>query len=300
MHESEIIALFQSNAPALDDCTILTKDEGNPTILWTTDALVEGTHFRLDWSSPEDLAARLVRCNHSDLCSSGAAAGECLLQLGLPANTSDDFLLRLSNALRRELQQIGCKLTGGDTFRAPQLYLALTMMGTAQRPILRSGGKDGDHLYLSGPLGLSLLGMRILESKTQVEPALREKATARFLRAQSRPDWTQVASGDLRVHAALDISDGFLADAPRLAAASDLALHVDLESIPLIAGSPLPLEEALSSGEEFEILFLGEPGLESDYRATRVGTARAEGPSGLFLYRKGQPASVENRTYEHF
>ncbi len=305
--ESDIIALFQTNPQRLDDCAVLPRGPEGGFLLVTTDVLAEETHFRTAWSTPEDLAARLFYCNHSDLCASGAPAPVgCLLQLGLPERPADDFVRRFAAQLRRLLSAHGCPLLGGDTYRSERINLGLTLWGHTSRVIARQGGRPGDTLYVTGPLGLSALGLHLLAEGArpplEAGDELQRSALQRFLRGQSRPDWAALATLDTRVHAALDISDGLRTDAQRLAAASGLHLFVELSAVPLPAEYPLGLSGAVDSGEEFEILFLAEAGLETEYDAIAIGRAEASGSGGrtLTFEQRGRPTELPGVPFRHF
>ena len=331
LSESQIIALFQSNPGALDDCAVLSSsqqlkdtqpnsasDAHARHCLVTTDVMAEGTHFRREWSQPEDLAARLFFSNHSDLCASGASPTECVLQLGFPKDLPDDFVRRFARELLAILGANRCSLLGGDTFLSEHMVLGLTLWGRAPRVLARANGKPGDTLYVSGILGLSALGHRLLEESrneaadrargaaeqpTAASPELTRNALARFRRGQSRPDWANRAAADPRVHAAIDISDGLRTDAGRLAVASGLVLLIHAEKVPLPPGFPLSLADALDSGEEFEILFLGAEGLAEEYGAVAIGMAAPAPQDGSAPVRfevEGRPWHPDGKPYEHF
>ena len=319
--EAQTIALFQLDSGELDDCA--TLDVGNKragsALLVTTDMLVEGTHFKRAWLEPEDLAARLFFCNHSDLCASGAArAAECMLQLGLPQDTSEDFVRRFARKLMALLRQYDCTLLGGDTFRSPHIVLGLTVWGSTKRVLARRDGRPGDTLYVSGPLGLSQLGLCLLEDADLHDAGSAEFASARgkalpaelaaaalnrFRQGQSRPDWAARAAGDPRVHAAIDVSDGLRTDAGRLALASGVLLEIDAGRIPLPPAFPFSFAEAIDSGEEYEILFLGTEGLAEEYGAVAIGRAVAltQGSTpGVTFMHGGRTLQFSRNAYEHF
>ncbi|MCB1173610.1 MAG: thiamine-monophosphate kinase [Leptospiraceae bacterium] len=173
MRESDIIQLFFPDADTrrLDDCAALHVADSGQFQLHTTDSMVAGTHFRLDWSSPADLALKLVHCNLSDILSSGGQARSAFLNLGLPTGIPEDFIVEFARTLVAELERYSIDLAGGDTFRAPALFLSLHMIGCVHpllqaaqpRGIERRGGQPGDFLYLTGTVGRSLAGLQLLE-----------------------------------------------------------------------------------------------------------------------------------------
>ena len=324
MNEREIINLFYSDSKPtqnkvdyLDDCSSLP---GSSKEIVTTDSMVEGVHFRLDWSSPEDLAVKLFQMNMSDIISSGGSAKWCMLTIGLPKNlfygfrsksqsksrpNGEKFLEGLSKTLRQECRRNKCPLIGGDTFRSSVFFLGLTMGGNAQRRISRSGGKAGDHLYLTGHLGLSLAGLQYLKGKIQ----LKNKAPAleRHLRPQARVKWAKTLSMPMmkkKVHAMIDISDGLLANAIHLARASKLEISIQLEDIPLAPelSGKLEVKEAIVSGEELELLFLAEQGLAFPFPCRSIGRAErsSRGKSGVKLFLKNNEIPFPSGSFSHF
>lgn len=290
MKETEIIRLFQNDlVDRLDDCAALPASSAATAItLVTTDSLSEGTHFRRDWSSPEDLAIKLWEANLSDLCVSGARPAWALLNLGLPTPVDETFLRPFAKELRALMDARACRLIGGDTFRTTQMTLTFTLGGPARRVLGRDDGRPGDLLYLTGTIGLALCGYRLLAGEIagttpeSDEPngktgRLIAAARERHLRPRARADWAADLVAEPGVHAAMDLSDGLFQDAPRLARASGVSLEIDLDALPLAAGLAergwVRREEAIYSGEEFEILFLGAPGLNFDFPCRVIGRA---------------------------
>lgn len=287
LSESQIIELFQKDSYLLDDCAAIpTNGEIN---LVSTDSLSEGTHFRRDWSSPEDLAIKLLHVNISDLHSSGAKPSWCFLNLGLPS-IEDDFIRRFARAFREERMACGIDLLGGDTFRSSELQLQLTMGGYAKRHVMRSGGRPGDVLYVTGTFGLSLAGYLHLSGQVDAG-GMASLAVGRHLRPRSHPyvDLTHV-------HAAMDVSDGIAQDSARLAKASRVRLEIDLEKIPVAAGLKITAEEAVVSGEELELLFLAHANF-SDFLAVPIGVARPG--EGCIFMRQGDPVEI-GTGFSHF
>ena len=283
MSEDDIIQLFfpAGRVERLDDCSLIPDPESHIQLI-TTDALVERTHFRLDWSGPEDLAIKLFHVNLSDLISSGGRARWALLSMGVPENIPDDFLRRFAGQLRLECREQKCDLIGGDTYRAPHLHLNLTLGGVLKRsePLVRGGGRPGDVLYVTGDLGRSLAGYRDLimtldlhkEAGVQIQQLCRQ----RHLQPRSRYDIIDELMSKAEIHAMMDISDGLYADAMRLARASDVHLRIEVDKIPVLPEiqKHITAMDAMVSGEELELMFLAPPGLNFPaFRCTAVGEA---------------------------
>ena len=163
--ESRIIRSLNPDSSA-NDCALI--EHGGQAYLYTTDSLAEGTHFRLDWSHPEDIAFKLLHVNLSDLLAAGGEPEFCLLNLGLPEYTDESFIQRFASYFRGLLQEYGCSLVGGDTFRSNGYLFSLTLSGPALYPRFRTASTN-DGLYLSGTVGLSRWGYEILQEEGRSE-----------------------------------------------------------------------------------------------------------------------------------
>ena len=158
--ESRIIRGLNPDLSA-DDCALI--EHGGEPYLYTTDSLAQDTHFRLDWSSPEDIAFKLLHVNLSDLWAAGGMPEFCLLNLGLPDPADEALIQRFSSCFRHLLREHRIALVGGDTFRSIGYLFSLTLFGPALQPRFRRA-QPGDGLFLSGHVGLSQLGYKLLES----------------------------------------------------------------------------------------------------------------------------------------
>ncbi|TGL72364.1 thiamine-phosphate kinase [Leptospira jelokensis] len=298
MKESDIIrSLFGTVPPPEDDCYFLA-----PNRLVTTDSLSEGTHFLHKWSSPAVLAGKLVEVNVSDITASGGIPKECFLNLGLsPTSRKKEWVMAFSKALRSSLHQYGMKLAGGDTFSSPTTQLALTVVGTVKKPWLRSGGKPGDYLYITGDLGQSLLGYHCL--KKNWKEGHYKAAIQRHLLPKSRQS-LQKPLTKYPIHACMDVTDGLIQDAERLAIASKGKLKIQIESLPLhpLAKKVLGMDACLGSGEELELLFLSPKILPPEIQSipvTMIGRLET-GKPGVQFIREGKNYLPNNRGFLHF
>ncbi len=298
MKESDIIrSLFGKTPPPEDDCYYL-----KPGRLVTTDSLSEGTHFLHKWSSPELLAGKLVEVNVSDITASGGVPKECFLNLGLsPTSRKKEWVLAFSKALRSSLLHYGMKLAGGDTFSSPTTQLTLTVVGTVKKPWLRSGGTPGDYLYVTGDLGQSLLGYHALKRRKQ-DPKYKQ-AIQRHLLPKSR-QILQKPLSTYNIHACMDITDGLIQDAERLALASQGNLLIEIDSVPLhpIAIDELGVEACLGSGEELELLFLSPDVLPTEILGipvTMIGQLK-RGKPGVYFQKSKRKYLPKSKGFLHF
>lgn len=252
---------------------------GGEALVLTHDAMVEGVHF-LSGQDPADVAWKLVATNISDLAAKGAEPIGVLL--GYQLGTRD---ARFVEGLAEALDHYGAKLLGGDTTGAngPQ-SLGLTAIGRATvRPVpSRSGAKAGDSIWLTGKLGAAMLGLEALQSGTGDSAAYR--------RPQAR-----LAEGLAlapQVTAMMDVSDGLLLDASRMAKASAATFTIDSAAVP-IAAPEHRRAEALRWGDDYELLFTLPAGIVPAASATRIGEVRDLGPDPLLLDGKSLPAGDE-------
>jgi thiamine-monophosphate kinase len=230
----------------------------------TTDTLVEGVHF-LATDPPEDVAWKLVATNLSDLAAKGAVPAGILLNYPLGDDAFDAAFLR---GLAEVLATFATPLIGGDTVTLPSgapRILTVTAFGTDAAAPPRSGARAGDALWVTGTIGDAGAGLAI---------ALGADGPAELLAAYRRPQ-PRLAEGRIiapRAHAMMDVSDGLLLDAQRMAAASGLAVAIDLATVPLspayraFSGDVLA---AATAGDDYELLFAAPA--EGDFPATRIG-----------------------------
>lgn len=265
-----------------DDCAVL--ELGGEALVLTHDMLVEGLHF-LPGQDPADVAWKLVATNLSDLAAKGAEPLGVLLGYQLGA---DDvrFLLGLGEVL----EHYGVPLLGGDTVgRAGPQVLGLTALGRAtHRPVpSRSGARAGDSLYLTGPVGAAMIGLEALRSGIGDSTAyLRPSA----LLAQGRTLAPQVT-------AMMDVSDGLLLDASRMARASDVTFDIAPAAVPLACPEERR-SEALRWGDDYQLLFTLPAGQEPPITAHRVGRALAASGEPVLLDGIA-PAIGEALGFEH-
>ena len=277
--EAAFIAALRelANNPAArglnDDCAVL--DFGGETLVLTHDMMVEGVHW-LPGQDPADIAWKLVAVNLSDLAAKGAEPLGVLLGYSLGG---DD--LRFIDGLREALEAFSTPLLGGDTVGggAAQAH-GLTALGRATHcPVpSRSGARAGDRVWLTGPLGAAMLGFDAVRCGLD-DPANR--------RAFCRPVPLLAEGRALAplVTAMMDVSDGLLLDASRLAAASGVTLALDRAAIPLAGGVTQAgrADEALRWGDDYQLLFTLPPGTQPPIPASEIGEVREAGTDPLLL-----------------
>ncbi|MGC4250878.1 MAG: thiamine-phosphate kinase [Sphingobium sp.] len=300
--ESRFLTLLRAIAtdPAArglsDDVALL--EIGGARLILTSDTMVEGVHY-LSADPPADIGWKLAAVNLSDLAAKGAKPAACLLGYALSEDESWDaaFLEGLNEALN----YYAMPLLGGDTVkmpsRAPRSY-SLTAIGEAAGPVpARSGARAGDRLYVTGPVGDAGVGLELARASSG--------AAGPLVDAYRRPR-PRLAEGALlapHVHAMMDVSDGLLLDALRMAAASGLAVTID--HIPLSpaleavrGGSTATQIAAARAGDDYELLFALPAAVKPPVRAIPVG--RFSAGAGLTLKIDGAVVPLpESLGWEH-
>jgi thiamine-monophosphate kinase len=253
----------------------------------TQDALVEGVHFRLEWTSWRDLGYKAAAVNLSDLAAAGAQPDALLVSLGLPPATELADVVELYEGLNEP----GVPVRGGDTTVAEGVYLSVTALGTSDRVPGRGGAAPGDGLVVTGPLGGSAAGLRALAHGL---------AGCDDLVAAHRRPPLRLAEGRAlaaTAHALLDLSDGIATDAGRLAARSGCAVEIEVELLPLAPGLERAGHEPFwAYGEDYELLAALAPADPVASGFPVVG--RCVAGSGVRITRGGVP--LELRGFEHF
>jgi thiamine-monophosphate kinase len=279
-----------------DDAAIVSVPPGEQLVV-STDASVEGIHFRRDWLRPDEIGARATAAALSDLAAMGARPLGIVLALAVP----ESWLAELSSLARgvgAMAERAGCPVVGGNVTRARDLSLTVTVLGSTAAPLRRSGARVGDVVFVTGRLGGP--GMALEAMLDGREPVAAHRA--RFAAPIPRLDegrWL-VEQG---AHAGVDISDGLLADAAHLARASGVRVAIDLPAIPCIEGASS--DGAATSGEEYELLVAMPADRAIDRRqfAKRFGVPIT--PIGVVESEGGEPVIVRGgrvaraRGYDH-
>jgi thiamine-monophosphate kinase len=220
-------------------------------VVVTQDTLVEGVHFRREWTSWHDLGYKAAAVNLSDLAALGAEPEALLVALALPADLDVGAIAELYEGLREP----DVAIAGGDTTRAGELVLTVTAVGRSERVPGRAGARPGDVLVVTGPLGAAAAGLHVLQEGLEGYDELVERHRRPPLRLEEGRRLGRVA------HAVVDLSDGLASDAARIAARSGCRIVLDPESVPraprIEEVADLPF---WTHGEDYELLAALAPG----------------------------------------
>jgi thiamine-monophosphate kinase len=290
-----------------DDCALLAGR--GETLAVSTDASVEGVHFRLDWLSHEEVGWRAAAAALSDLAAEAAEPAGLLAAVTAPARAAEAELVALMRGAAHAGDLVGAPVVGGDLTAGPGWAITVTVLGWARAPVTRGGARPGDGLWVTGALG----GARAALEAWRRGDAPADVARRAFVRPEPR-----VAAGRwLGEHGAaalIDLSDGLGADAGHLAAASGVRIEIALEQVP-VAGSTVAEAQRLGlsvqqfaaeSGEDYELLaalpaaFGPEDALRFERATglalTRIGEVRRG--SGVHAALAGRAIAL--RGYDHF
>jgi thiamine-monophosphate kinase len=214
-----------------DDAAVLSVPDGR--VVATTDFLLEGRHFRRDWSSAADVGHKAAARSLADLAAMGAEPSALLVALAAPPDLPVRWARELAAGLAAECARAGASVIGGDTARAGSVFLAVTGLGdlAGRAPVRRSGAAPGDVVAVAGPLGHAAAGLALLSAGLTQEPLV----TAHLRPAPPYDAGPEAA--DLGATAMIDVSDGLLADLGHVADAS--GVRIDLVADALRPGDAL-------------------------------------------------------------
>ena len=256
-------------------------------VVVTQDMLVEGVHFRFEWTSWHDLGYKAAAVNLSDLGAMGAVPAGLLVALTLPPATDVGKVFELY----RGLTEAGYPVVGGDTNAGELVSVSVTAVGHSERVAGRAGARPGDLLIVTGPVGGAAAGLHALEHGLEGFDEL--------VRAHARPPFRLDAARVLApvAHALIDLSDGLASDAARIAERSGCKVVVEVEKVPLAPRvdevGDLPF---WTMGEDYELLAALAP---DDADATGFPVVgRCEEGAGAELRRDGRPVDVPG--WDHF
>lgn len=205
-----------------DDGAVVVAGDGR--VVASTDALVEGRHFRRDWSSAVDVGHRAAGANLADIAAMGATPTALLVALCAPATLEVKWAEELADGLAAEAAKVGAAVVGGDMSSSPTLMLSVTALGDLRGvpPVLRSGARPGDVLAMAGRLGYAAAGYTVLSRGFRTPKLLVEAYRRPEIPYPAGPAAARAGASSM-----IDISDGLIADLGHVATASGVGVDVD-------------------------------------------------------------------------
>ena len=285
------------------------------TQLVTTDSLFQDVHFSLSTTPWEALGAKARAVNLSDIAAMGGVPEYAVVSLALPGNTEVADVTALYRGMIELAGQFGVAIIGGDTCRAPLVSITITVLGSTvnreKRILTRSAARIGDKVAVTGYLGAAAAGLEMLTGELRFDPEAAAQLRDAFLRPRPRIGEGQRLVGQ-GVKAAIDISDGLVADLAHVCRASRVGARVEAERLPIhpavktnFGGRSLGL--ALGGGEDYELLFTAGAGTMAKVKeavacpVTVIGEVVADKESRVIVVdANGCPVPADKAGWEHF
>jgi thiamine-monophosphate kinase len=283
-----------------DDAAVLAAPDGR--VVATVDVMVEGRHFRRDWSTGYDVGRRAAAASLADVVAMGGRPTALLVGFAAPADLDATWVDALADGLRDEAALVGASVVGGDVTAADLVAVSVTALGdlAGRPPITRAGARSGDQVVVVGRLGFAAAGLALFEAGRPEHP---------LTAAHRRPEPDYPAARALAEHghvtAMVDVSDGLLADLAHVADASGVAIRLDSHRLPV----PPELAAAAAEIGADPLLWVATGGDDHAFAAT----VRGEVPPGTTVVGRvddrpaGQPAVtfIDRETpeiggHEHF
>jgi thiamine-monophosphate kinase len=267
-----------------DDAAVVAAPDGR--VVATTDLLVEGRHFRRDWSSAFEIGRKAAAQNLADVVAMGARPTALLVGLGAPADLPASWATGLADGLAHECALVGATVVGGDVVRSDSVVIAVTALGDLEGrdPLTRSGARAGDVLALAGRLGWAAAGLAVLGRGFRSPRVLADAH-----RVPEPPYAAGTAAAIGGATAMLDVSDGLVQDAGHLADASGVVVALDTARITVddpVAGAAAafnadPLVWVLGGGDDHALLATFPPGTPLPDGFVAIGEVTAGEPAVL-------------------
>lgn len=248
-----------------DDAAVLKSSPGK-LLIFTTDTMMERVHFDLRYCSFKDIGWKSMAANLSDIAAMGGIPLAGLVSLGLPKRIKVEQVLELYSGMKILSSRFRCPIVGGDIFSSPQgLVVTISLLGEVEKSLFRTrgGARVGDLIYVTGDLGEAEAGLKILRKSK----AKKNSITKKHLTPCPRIAESRLLIKNLKITSMIDVSDGLSSDLHHICEESNKGALIYAEKIPISQRimevcRPLkipPLNLALSSGEEYELLFTLSP-----------------------------------------
>jgi len=301
-----------------DDTAVIGPEKGYQ-LLWTIDALIEGVHFDLGYTSLRQLGRKALAVNLSDIAAMGGEPQYVLLALGWPPERELPGALELARGMQEMAQEYGVALIGGDTVSSPgSLSLSLTVLGRVEPSMVlrRDRAQVGDLIYVTGPLGQAAAGLEVLRRGLKMPEATMAPLRQAFLDPRPQVRAGRVLACHHLATALIDLSDGVASDLYQVCRLSHVGAVVDAGSVPMppgvgeVAGMTGrdPLDLALKGGEDYQLLFTARPeqktaiqecfGQAGLSEPTCIGAIEAG--SGVRLRQQAGEQDISGAGFDHF
>ena len=305
----------------IGDDAAVTELDNKSYLLSTTDTLIEDVHFSPAYTSPFLLGQRSVSVSLSDIAAMGGKPEYLLVSLALPKKLEAEFVTLLYNGIKKQIESFSVKLIGGNTSFSPdKIVITTVVLGVVPKKevVCRDGANEGDFLYVTGTLGNSALGLKVLEGLKggNIESSPYGEAVMAHLNPVPRLEMGRTLAKKGLPSAMIDVSDGLLQDLKHLTEESNMGAWIEASKVPT---SPIfkkhlrknPEDNVLSftGGEDYELLFTSAPSLADEVnkvakklscQVSCIGEIVSSKEGVKVLDEEGSPLTFEKRGFDHF
>jgi thiamine-monophosphate kinase len=306
----------------IGDDTSVTRQDNSKYLLCTTDTLVEDTHFSLHYTSPRNLGRKAVSISASDIAAMGGAPIFLFTSITLPPSISIDFISLLYKGIKERALEFDIALIGGNTSSSPdKIIINTTILGEVPKDqvVFRTGASVGNMIYVTGHLGDSGLGLKMLKERQKTKNKsqnLKNKAILKHINPVPRVREGRAIAKNKLATSMIDISDGLISDLRHISEESGIGATIWLEKLPISAGlkkwltgHPQDITLALGGGEDYELLFTAPKGTAAaidalskklDIPITHIGEIMPKRCGITILDEEGDIFHLANEGFEHF
>jgi len=317
MHEFDLIKKYFSKLSKLNKASLNLNDDvffdKKRSLVVSIDTYNEGVHF-LDFKKPDLVIKKILRSSISDLICKGVFPKYYFISgSGNKKTFSKKNLSKISSSLKMEQSKYKISLCGGDTTFSNQLSFSITSIGYSKNIIYRNKAKINDDIYVTGNLGDSFVGLKILQNKFKVSKKLRSY----FIKKYFEPDIQIKLTNELLkfANSSIDISDGLVDDLEKMINNQKLSYQIWEEKVPIsknllsyLRKNNYKKSNFISNGDDYQILFTASPdkariikntAKKLSVKISRIGKIRPNNQKSLFIGKKGQHLLLKNSGYKH-
>ncbi len=317
MHEFDLIKKYFSKLSKLNKASLNLNDDvffdKNKSLVISIDTYNEGVHF-IDFKKPDMVIKKILRSSISDLICKGVFPKYYFISgSGNKKTFSKKNLSKISNSLKMEQNRYKISLCGGDTTFSNQLSFSITSIGYSKNIIYRNKAKINDDIYVTGNLGDSFVGLKILQNKFKVS----KKLGSYFIKKYFEPDIQIKLTNELLkfANSSIDISDGLVDDLEKMINNQKLSYEIWQEKVPISKNLQSYLRKNnykksnfISNGDDYQILFtasadkariIKNTSKKLGVKISRIGIIRPNNQKSLFIGQKGQHLLLKNSGYKH-
>ena len=317
MHEFDLIKKFFSNLSKFNKSSLDLNDDvffdKKKSLVISIDTYNEGVHF-LDFNKPDLVIKKILRSSISDLISKGVLPKFYFISgSGNKKTFTHKNLSKISTSLKQEQDKYGISLSGGDTTFSNKLSFSITSVGYSKNIVYRNKAKYNDDIYVSGNLGDSFVGLRILQNKIKTNKKLKKYFVKKYFEPEIQ---IKLAKELLKfANSSIDISDGLIDDLRKMLNKQKLSYKILEEKIPIsrnlhtyLKTNNLKKSNYISNGDDYQVLFtagvdksriIKSTAKKLGIKISKIGKIKRNNEKPVFINQKGQHLLVKSSGYKH-